>query len=331
MTSRKLSHTIAVMTLLILLLGCSDNTSTLAPTSSLIAPTTAATLNPTKLSSVEPCQAGETLLDSLTTCRNWITFAPPSPFNPHTNTYPSEEQLKRALQTLFNDGWRGLITYSMEGNLKDVPRLAKQIGFKRVIAGIYWYNQASLTSERQAALNAPQDSIDGFLLGNEGLQEKRYTFDALKNEIAKLKHDTGKPVVTSESYSKYVEVAELINTGDWVFPNIHPWFANLKSIPLATQYVQDTYNKLKKAAPNRTIVIKETWWPTDSDPSATEAVQAKFFQELAAKGKNLKFVFGEAYDQSWKPGAESHFGLYTTTDQPKLTIINLKNTYSGNY
>jgi hypothetical protein len=73
-----------------------------------------------------PCGAVEVLC-ALKTYRYWIIFSPPRPFNPNTSTYPTPQQIQIALQQLYNEGWRGLVTYSLDGTLEDVPRIAKQI------------------------------------------------------------------------------------------------------------------------------------------------------------------------------------------------------------
>jgi hypothetical protein len=55
------------------------------------------------------------------------------------------------LQRLFNEGWRGLVTYSMDGTLREVPRIAKEVGFTKVIAGLFWFNNAQLAPARLRA------------------------------------------------------------------------------------------------------------------------------------------------------------------------------------
>src|SRR5262249_33594930 len=102
------------------------------------------------------------LPDALRSCRNWITFAPPAPFNPNTSTSPSDAQLQTALQQLVSEGWRGLVTYSLDGTLADVPRIAKQVGFTMVIAGLFWSDSAQLFREKLAA-RAQVNFIDGFV------------------------------------------------------------------------------------------------------------------------------------------------------------------------
>jgi exo-beta-1,3-glucanase (GH17 family) len=198
---------------------------------------------------------------------------------------------------LYSEGWRGIVTYSMDGTLRQVPRIAKKMGFTQVIAGLFWFDDDQLGRERAAALEEVR-RIDGFVLGNEGLEFDRYSRQKLESELTALRADTGHPVTTTETMNQYRNDPSLLMLGDWVFPNIHPWFANIRSIPEAVEFVVHEYEALQTAVPGRTIVVKEAWWPTESEPAATEANQVAFFEQLAETC--VMFIWGEAFDQFWK-------------------------------
>ncbi|MBZ5567967.1 MAG: hypothetical protein LAN64_08965 [Acidobacteriia bacterium] len=271
---------------------------------------------------------------SLLTCRNWISFSPPSPFNPNQNVFPTDNQLITALTQLSQEGWRGLVTYSLDGTLADVPRIAKQAGFAQVIAGLFWFDAAQLSREKAAAMTALQ-YIDAFVLGNEGLNAQpipRYTRQELNDELAALQASTGRPVTTSEPFGQYQSDHTLLNLGDWAFPNIHPWFAGIRVIPDAVSLVRTSYETLQAWAPGRTIVVKESWWPTAGDPAATESNQVEFFKQLAAS--SVKFVWGEAYDQFWKTepdGQGPNWGFHKSDATPKTIVSALQGVYTGAY
>ena len=281
---------------------------------------------------VPRCVPAGTLPGALLVCRNWITFAPPRPFNPNQNVFPSEAQLREALVTLHREGWRGLVTYSMDGTLQHVPRLAKEVGFTVVIAGLFWFDEAQLARERIAAL-AQAAFIDGYVLGNEGIAEGRYTRVRLAAEIQTLKANTGRPVTTSETFAQYQADPVLATLGDWIFPNLQFWFDPAIRTPAAgVGSVQSQFNMLVKLAPGRTIVIKEAWWPTRGEPAASEANQAEFFRLMSAT--QMKFIWGEAYDQFWKAeplNQGPNWGVHTETRVPKRVIQDLQNTYTGPY
>ena len=217
------------------------------------------------------CAPNGSLPAALGSCRNWISFAPPRPFNPNQNVFPTKKQLRKSLRLLSTEGWRGLVTYSLDGTLQYVPRIAKGEGFTEV--------------------------------------------------------------TTSEPSNQYMSNPSLLMVGDWVFPNIQPYLANKRSIPEAIQFVQQHYQALQAAAPDRNIIIKEAWWPTDDDdPAASETNQTSFFQQLAGTG--IEFIWGEAFDQFWKTdeGPQGpHWGFHTDLSVSKRIIQDLQSTYTGPY
>jgi exo-beta-1,3-glucanase (GH17 family) len=239
--------------------------------------------------------------------------------------------LRAALQLLYCEGWRGLVTYSLDGTLRHVPRIAKEVGFVHVIAGLFWFDDAQLSRERAAALEEVE-FIDGFVLGNEGLAFGRYTRQRLETEIATLQADTRRPVSTTEPAQSYLDDPTLLQLGDWVFPNIHPWFGGIRSVPEAVQFVESQVAQLEALAPGRSRVVKESWWPTSGGSAASEQNQAEFFLQLSQT--TVKFVYGEAFDQYWKTqeGAQgAHWGFHSDTGASKQVIMDVGEQYRSSY
>lgn len=278
------------------------------------------------------CTPCGSLPAALLACRNWITFAPPRPFNPDLGAFPTEAELRASLAPLYAEGWRGLVTFSLDGSLSQVPRIAKEVGFTMVIAGLFWFDDAQLARERTAALEQ-LSWIDGFVLGNEGLQFRRYTRASLQAQMAGLRAATGLAVTTCETLSQYLLDPSLLTLGDWVCLNTHPWLANIRTIPEAVEYVQRWYRAFQTAAPGRAVVVNETWWPTGGgDFTASEASQVEFFRRLA--GTEVRFVWGEAFDQYWKmaEGPQGPFwGYHTDNAIPKRIIRDLQTAYTSAY
>ena len=278
------------------------------------------------------CTPSGAVPGALLACRNWIAFAPPRPFNPNANIYPSEAQLRTSLAQLHAEGWRGLVTYSLDGTLQHVPRIAKEVGFTSVIAGLFWFDDAQLGRERTAAL-AQRPYIDAYVLGNEGVHHARYTRQRLTTEIQRLKSDTGRPVATTETVLQYQNDPALAGLGDWIFPNVQFWFdASIRTPSLAVDSVRVQLGIIQALAPGRTVVVKEAWWPTAAESAATQANQTEFFRQLA--GTPTTFVFGEAYDQFWKsePLAQGPaWGLHSDIATPKNAIQALQILYTSAY
>src|SRR5262249_13079921 len=140
------------------------------------------------------------------------------PYNPN----PSDQQFTADLTALYQEGWRGLVTYTLLGTYADIPRIAKSLGFSYVIAGIYY----PTNSTEVAAASSPGvlPYANGFVVGNDGLQDGRYTYSELTSAIVQVQQATGKPVTTSEPGGQYYTGSpysqQLLALGDWLFPNI---------------------------------------------------------------------------------------------------------------
>ena len=281
-----------------------------------------------------PCAPSGLVPAALVSCRGWITYSPPAPFNPSTSTFPSEAQIQSSLQLLFNEGWRGLVTYDMSGTLREVPRIAKEVGFTKVIAGIFWFDDIQLNAERPAVIEE-KDYFDGLVVGNEGLLNGRYTRVRLETELENFRTATGRPVTTSETADQYLADTSLFTLGDWVFPNMHPWWAGQRTPETGAKWAMDKFRALEMAAGGRPLVIKESWWPTGgTEPAAANAAnQSDYFSRLSRTP--VRFIWGEAFDQSWKTGEPGGvgptWGFHTSAGVAKQVIADLVNTYTVPY
>jgi exo-beta-1,3-glucanase (GH17 family) len=160
---------------------------------------------------------------ALTTQRYWVDYAPS--YNSTSDPYdpdPTDQQINSDMKALHAEGFRGLVTYTLLGTYADIPRIAKADGFQYVIAGIYYPNNP--TEIAAAASTNVLPYTDAFVVGNEGLQDGRYTLSQLTTAIAEVHQATGKPVTTSEPggqyYSSSPNSQALLSLGDWLFPNI---------------------------------------------------------------------------------------------------------------
>ena len=272
------------------------------------------------------CRPSGPLPAALAGCRNWIAFSPPRPFDPRHTVYPSVPQLRRWIAQLIDEGWRGLVTYSLDGTLAEIPKLAHEAGFSEVVAGLFWYDDEQLRRERVAAVRERRD-IDAYVVGNEGLIGGRYTLAELHREIARLRVQTGKPVTTTEPAEMYRKVPALARSiGDWAFPIIHPWWAAQRRPVAAARWVNREYCSLRALARGRMWVVKEAWWPSaGADPAATAANQWRFLDAFMQTA--VPAIQGEAYDQSWRaaPGGVGRFwGWHRADASPRPVVARLR-------
>jgi exo-beta-1,3-glucanase (GH17 family) len=242
-----------------------------------------------------------------------VDYSPPSA-NPNKNIEASTQAIHEDLAVLRQAGFTGLVTYGSTGRMgHNFPTLAESAGFQGLLMGIWDpTNQEELANARAAA---KLPITLGFCVGNEGLH-RRYELPVLSAAIKSLRQATGKPVTTTEEIDDYADPA-LLQLGDWVFPNAHPYFHNQLDPDAAVRWTQAAYDDTVRRA-GRFVMFKEVGLPTAGGPGLSEANQEKYYQELA-KG-NGQFVYFEAFDQMWKTDlpVEPHWGIFHADRTPKL-------------
>jgi exo-beta-1,3-glucanase (GH17 family) len=75
-----------------------------------------------------------------------------------------------------------------------------------------------------------------------------------------IRKATGKPVTTAEAIDRYADPV-LLNFGDWVFPNAHPYFHDRYDPAPAVRWTQGAFNELERRS-NRFVLFKEVGLPT---------------------------------------------------------------------
>jgi len=245
----------------------------------------------------------------------WIAYSP-SEGNPNKGIEPEEDSVIKDLKALREAGFSGLVTYSTYGILgRKLPNLAQDLGFKGMILGIWDPNNTEeVTSATQAAKNP---IILGICVGNEGLN-KRYQVSNLRDVMQQIRDATKKPVTTTEEYDDYAD-EELLKIGDWIFPNVHPYFHSRLDPEAAVRWTQEAYNDMKRRSKGIFVIFKEVGLPTAGDPEGklSESVQEKYYIALAKT--DVCFVYFEAFDLLWKDElpVEPHWGIYKSDRKPK--------------
>jgi len=265
--------------------------------------------------SIKPafCESGVDFKQKLKTLK-WVAYAP-SDFNPLKNHYPSEDSIREDLALLREYGFEGIVTYGSNRILGEIPRIAREEGFKGVIMGIWSIDNREETMNAVAAAKY----VDGYCVGNEGLNSS-YNLDSLTQAMSEMKESTGKPVATTEQIYDYSDDS-ILALGDWVFPNIHPFLSGVKDPKEAVAWIEKKYKSLQNRCPEgRIILIKEAGVPTAGADKATESNQKDFFDIL--EKTDMFFVYFEAFDQNWKRHlpVEPYWGLFDDQRKPKKYI-----------
>ncbi|MBK8293655.1 MAG: hypothetical protein IPK93_02345 [Solirubrobacterales bacterium] len=161
-----------------------------------------------------PCDmTGRSTVQALTQCRGWVTYAPAS-----LDDNVSDKQLRRDLNFLQGQGFRGIVTYTVAGNMDHAPGIAKSVGFQKVIAGVWDPGNLppapGANSEMQklnALLEKPSGTVDGVVLGNEGIARQnfggaspKWTLQDIQDWVSEFKQAYPRiPVTTSDVWIMY--------------------------------------------------------------------------------------------------------------------------------
>ncbi|MBK8025042.1 MAG: hypothetical protein IPK19_27455 [Chloroflexi bacterium] len=247
----------------------------------------------------------------------WVAYAPTN-FNPNLGINPSAASLQADLELLHSVGINGLVTYGADGVLGTlVPGIAEDAGFEAMIMGLW--DPASNGEYNNAVAAASTPIVVGYVVGNEGLYV-RYSLETLLDTMSRLRQATGKPVTTSEEWGDYWIYDDLWTIGDWIYPNVHPYWGGIYDPVEAALWTRDRYDQFD-ALTDLPVNFKEVGMPTDGDAGnlMSEVVQAESYRVLEMT--TARFTNFEAFDQDWKgTGVEPHWGLFESDRTPKAVL-----------
>ena len=255
----------------------------------------------------------------------WLAFAPTN-FNPNLGIFPSIATIQADLEVAFSHGFDAIITFASDGTLMEIPRIAREVGFRGVHMGLFMFDEAQRSIEITNAKAAAQ-FVDGYLVGNEGLigcGGSFYSADTLLATMEDLRATTGKPVTTSEQIEDYLNgggcLGGFLRTkGDWLAPIIHPFNNGKRDPATGVAFTVDRLQTLDGLT-EKPVCAKETGWPTGGDPAATEENQESYFVQL--KLEAVCYAYFEYADLPWKQGSpwERFWGLFNEDRTPKLFV-----------
>ena len=239
----------------------------------------------------------------------------PSGYDPQTTVRLSPRALHADADALHRVGFRAITTYGSSRALAPVCRFFKRRGFATVLVGI-WDPRDRAEVRRAIRLRR---CADGYVVGNEGLTFGRYDRAALDAAIRRVRERTDRPVATRETLAAYEKDPSLARAGDWLFPTLHPWYADHRESQDACGWTAITFHELKNRTPPEVpLVLAETGLPTEGVLGASEFYQRAFF--LCIEARHVAFAYFEAFDQAWKreDAVGPHWGLFRVDGSPKL-------------
>ncbi len=246
----------------------------------------------------------------------WVSYAP-TDFNPQVGLYPSSASIEEDLRVLYLHGFRGIITYGSDNSLQYVPSLAKRAGFEGMIMGVW------LPESRQLAdAEAEQEFVEGYCVGNENVGIA-YSLEELVQATRQLRSKTNKPVTTTEQWADYFDeqAEQLIALSDFIFPNVHPYWAGITAPAAAAQWTIERYRDFTASVLlDKVVFFKEVGLPSAGCGVCREENQRDYYRLLRESA--TIFSYFEAFDQPWKNWAsvEPHWGLFTADRTSKAVV-----------
>ncbi|MBN1521666.1 MAG: hypothetical protein JW928_03960 [Candidatus Aureabacteria bacterium] len=260
--------------------------------------------------------------------------------NPKNRAFPSEEEIKEDM-IILREMTDVVRIYSVTGENEKIVQLADELGLQ-VAAGA-WLGSSEEDNEKEISrlieVANSYKNIVFVVVGNEAiLRRQQGGVDSLPNfkvikYIVKVKKSVSQPVTTAEPWKIWLENPALVKHVDFIFFNIHPYWEQI-DISLAAEHTVEKYMELKKAYPDKCVVIGETGWPTDglsnglSQPGAKN--QERFLREFlqTAEEKSIDFFLFEAFDEDYKSTEPNsvgpHWGLYFSDRTPKHGVRIIK-------
>lgn len=225
-------------------------------------------------------------------------------------------------------------TYTVAENMREVPRIASQLGIK-VLMGI-WIGRNAEVNEQEIATGIDmarqyRDAIRGVIVGNEVLLRKEQTPAAMRAYLQRIGAALpGVQVSYADAWEYWLRYRdELLPNVGFATVHILPyWEDDPISVNAAVAHVVATYRHVRSELGGRDVLIGETGWPsygrTRQEAVASAINQAGFIREFAARAdeEHIPYNVIEAFDQPWKRNSEGavggYWGLYAADGAAKF-------------
>ena len=277
------------------------------------------------------------LINRPVTAPNWpeqISGFSYSPFQqgqyPQKDQYPTDDEMRRDLEIIskLTDNIR---TYSVDGTLGDIPKLAEEFGL-RVTIGI-WISPDLERNEReiQKAIELANNSrsVVRVVVGNEALFREEITPEELIVLLDRVRAAVKVPVTTSEQWHIWEKYPQLAKHVDLIAAHILPYWEFIP-VDKAGEFVLDRARDLKKMFPKKPLLLSEVGWPSNGrmrgGADATPADQAIYLRTLVntLNRRGYNYFVIEAFDQPWKASDEgsvgAYWGVYNAARQQKFNF-----------
>lgn len=251
----------------------------------------------------------------------------------HPLQEPTPAQIRQELKVLREAGFDGLFLHECRSGIAATASIARELGFKGVVQGIRVADPRRLDDpDLQAQMaNAigQTEFVDAYCLGELSAREVDLT--KLKQMLARIRRETGKPVTTSFLHDDYLGARgdQLRELEDFTVRGLlRPWKLDREADPdRAVQAVKTAVESFR--SDTKPSLLTFVYFPSDGNPAFTEQAQERFWKGVLEirlpRGTNI--VSFNSFDRPWAkrlselnpnvPAYEGHTGLFaiqTLTD-----------------
>jgi exo-beta-1,3-glucanase (GH17 family)/cellulose synthase/poly-beta-1,6-N-acetylglucosamine synthase-like glycosyltransferase len=249
--------------------------------------------------------------------------------NPNRGFLPSIAEIDEDLALLAGDT-HALRTYSVEGTLAEVPRLAGAHDLNVALGAWLDADHEGNLVEIDRLIRVYRENhrrIVRVIVGNEVLLRKEQTVAQMIAYLRRVRAAVWAPISLAEPWHIWLEQPELVKEVDYLAVHLLPYWEGVP-VDSAVDYIVKRYEELRRAYPDKPIVIAEVGWPSKGRirqgavPSG--ANQAKFLRRFLAVAERERYVYYvlEAFDQLWKRQIEgeagTYWGVYNNQREPKF-------------
>jgi exo-beta-1,3-glucanase (GH17 family)/cellulose synthase/poly-beta-1,6-N-acetylglucosamine synthase-like glycosyltransferase len=259
-----------------------------------------------------------------------FSFSPMRPGNdPNKGLLPSIAEIDEDLALLSGDA-HAVRTYSVDGTLAEVPRLAEAHDLNVALGAWIGANAAANDKQVEKLLRVYRESHDNVvrvIVGNEAILRNDRKVGDMIRYLRRVRGEVWAPVSTAEPWHIWLDHPELAKEVDYLAVHILPYWEGIPA-DAAVDYVVRRYEELRRAYPDKPIVISEVGWPSKGrirqGAVPSQANQARFLRRFLAVAEREGYVYYvlEAFDQLWKRAIEgeagTHWGVYNVEREPKF-------------
>lgn len=203
-----------------------------------------------------------------------------------------------------------------EGNEK-IPLVAKEYGLKTLVGAWLGKNPDINELELANAIElAKSGAADIMAIGNEVLYRKDLTEDELLNFMYRFKAEVPDvPVGYVDAYYEFENCPRVTDACDVILANCYPFWEGC-ALEYSLLYMKDMYNRAKRAAGDKEVIITETGWPSfgekfhGAQPSHANAMKYFINTQNWSASEDIPVFYFTSFDEGWKTSQEGDVGAY---------------------